>query len=60
MRVTEVVSVYACTTLECPERLRGFCDEPLFCSVCLRDLTLLAHSEVPVAELNALLAESKP
>jgi hypothetical protein len=30
---------YVCMTPDCSERLRGACDEPSFCSICLQDLT---------------------
>lgn len=48
---------YACTTTTCTERFRGFCDEPLHCSVCWEDLTAL---EVPDGSDLETLADTFP
>jgi len=46
--------VYACTTLSCSERFRGFTDEDgLFCSICLQDLTEIENVEgLTLADIN--------
>lgn len=52
--MTAPARVFACTTTTCPERFRGFTDEPTFCSVCSEDLAELANAEgLSLEELNA-------
>lgn len=54
--------VYACTTLSCAERFRGFTDErDLFCSCCLRNLTEIDNVEgLTLAEINARAEQRRP
>lgn len=44
--------MYVCTTRNCPEKFAGICDEPLFCSVCLMDLTPLCAVTWPGHETD--------
>lgn len=54
--------VYACTTLSCAERFRGFTDEDnLFCSCCLQDLTEIENVEgLTLAEINGRAEQHRP
>lgn len=47
---------YACTTNTCPERFRGFTDEPTHCSICMEDLTEMDLPGETLESLNATAA----
>lgn len=55
------MTVYACTQTDCPERFRGFTDEPdLHCSVCITPLTPMQSDGRSLDEINAEAEQRRP